>query len=185
MDFQYYSKQIEKNIDLFLKENLDNIPKIIQNNTKEITGDFKNYVVEGIHPKTWGIYIFYIKPKKDIATYEDLWELWEGDDKKLKSPKAIKKRFEALNKNESHCFYVGKSQNLATRINQHIDQKTKGSTYGLKLSEHNNFINNNTIQFSYITLDDNPEENFRAKNFLLISLETKLREELNPLVGKQ
>ncbi len=139
----------------------------------------------GIERNTWGIYIFYITPKKTLETYEDLCELWECNDKKLRTPKVIKKRFKSLNKGKPYCFYVGKSQDLVTRINQHIDQKTKESTYGLKLSEHNNLINNATIKFSYFILDKSPKTNLQAKNYLLTYLEKELRKELEPLVGKQ
>jgi len=179
---------IQKSIDGFRDSNLESILQKLENHRIKIDDDFSNFTVEGIKDNSWGVYTFYINPKKPVIEFKDFNRLWETNsmNKKLVSPKAIKTRYRPLIKDKSYCLYLGKSENLIKRIEQHIHQKTKPSTYGLKLSEHDRLHLNNTFEFSYFVIKENPQKiNEEALKYMLIALEKKLRVELSPLVGKQ
>jgi len=123
-----------------------------------------------------------------ISTFADLNNLWETDldDKRLHSPKVIKSKFKTLDTGQSICFYVGKSEDLTNRISQHIHQRTKYTTYGFKISEHNRLHLDNTFEYSYFVFKTNPADNIKdGMKCLLVTLERHLRDKLKPLIGKQ
>lgn len=179
---------IQKSCNDFITLNLNNILAQIEENKKTIDNNFSEFKIENINNNSWGVYVFYINPKKKIPTYNDLNNLWETDlkDKRLHSPKVIKSRFNALNIGQSTCLYVGKSEDLEHRISQHIHQRTKYTTYGLKISEHDRLHSDNTFSYSYFIIKTNPTDNIRdGMKCLLVTLERHLRTRLNPLIGKQ
>ncbi len=187
MNTEKYSKEIEKLTNTFLDNNLKSINTHLENNKINLRNEFSKINIKSVNAKSWGIYVFYIQSRIVIETYEQLNNLWETNSKgeKLKSPKVIKSRFQSLLPKKDNCLYIGKSENIKKRIEQHIHQKTAPSTYGLKISEHNRLHLNTIFKFSYFILKENPKENIGALKHLLISLEKKLRTELRPLVGKQ
>ena len=187
MELDNYLTLIQNNCDELIDEYSEDILKHLKSKENQISVDFSKPQIDFIEPKSWGIYAFFIHPKKDISTYVELEELWieKLNNKKLKSPNVIQQRFQKLEKNKTYCFYVGKSENLKKRISQHIHQATNPSTYGLKLSEHDKIHKSNTFSFAYFILKNNPNQNIGAMKFILESLEKHIREELKPLVGKQ
>ena len=102
------------------------------------------------------------------------------------SPQVIKSKFRPLMINKEYCLYVGKSENLPSRISQHVHQKTKNTTFGLKLSEHDGLINDIDLSYSYFVFGENPDPKIKdAMKCLVVTLEKYLRSELKPLIGKQ
>lgn len=179
---------IQISCDDYISQNIENIIIQLEKNKKLLDDNFSEVKIDKIEQKSWGIYVFYINPKKVISTYDDLNNLWETnlDDKRLHSPKVIKSKFKTLNIGQSTCFYVGKSENLKNRISQHIHQRTKYTTYGLKISEHNRLHSDNTFEYSYFVIRVNPDIKVKdAMKCLLVTLERHLREQLKPLIGKQ
>jgi hypothetical protein len=134
--------------------------------------------------KTWGIYVFYIEPDCEF-TYDMLCKSWNQDGYD-KYPKTSKTRFlKSINENKLHyTFYLGKTENIAKRIEEHITHKDKHPTYSLKLNGRLSF--NQNILCSYWELpfefEKFPKE---VKQFLITQLESKLRNKLNPWIGKQ
>ncbi len=187
MEINKHLEIIQKSSDVFFEKNLNSILNELEKNKIRIERDFTNIKIRNINKKSWGVYVFYITPKKEISTYENLNKLWETNSKnqKLISPKVIKSRFKKLTIDDSHCLYVGKSEDLSKRIEQHIHQKTKASTYGLKLSEHDQLHSDNTFEFSYFILEEKPVKEKEALKFLLVNLEKRIRAKFSPLIGKQ
>lgn len=187
MELDNYLTLIQNNCDELIDEHSEDILKHLKSKENQISVDFSKPQIDFIEPKSWGIYAFFIHPKKDISTYVELEELWieKLNNKKLKSPNVIQQRFQKLEKDKTYCFYVGKSEKLHHRINQHIYLASNSSTYGLKLSEHHKINKNNTFAYAYFVLKSNPSENIGAIKFIIENLEKHVREELQPLVGKQ
>ena len=188
MDIETLLNTIQKSCDDFLSQNSESILAQMEGNKKAIDNNFTEFKIENIEKNSWGVYVFYINPSKTISTYTDLNNLWETDlnDKRLHSPKVIKGKLQILTAGKSTCFYVGKSEDLGNRISQHIHQRTKYTTYGLKISEHTRLHAENTFSYSYFVLKVKPEENIKdGMKCLLVTLERHLRNELNPLIGKQ
>lgn len=134
----------------------------------------------------FGIYVFYIKPQKEytLAALQDDWEEKEYS----KYPKVIQKRFLKHNDIElgrEYPFYIGKSEVLSKRIAQHITHSGKTATYSLKLEGRKEF-NAENITFSYWKLPDELKDcSIEIKQFIITQIESKLREKLNPWVGKK
>jgi hypothetical protein len=170
----------------FISENIDSIKCELEKNKVLISKDYSSVKVTKLKPNSCGVYVFYIVPEKEITTYEELVDLWNRENVSY-SPKVIKSRFgERLEKGECSCFYVGKSENLANRISQHIDQKTKETTYGLKISEHKKINYDHTFYYSYFVVKETQSKSLQdGIQCLLVALEKQLRTELEPLIGKQ
>ena len=134
----------------------------------------------------FGIYIFYIKPTK-VYNIENLISDWTQKGH-IKYPKVVKKRFskhKSININNEYPFYIGKSEKLGSRIKEHITHEKKASTYGLKLKGRDSF-NEKNITFSYWELPKELQEcSNEIKQFIITQVESKLRDKLNPWIGKQ
>jgi phenylpyruvate tautomerase PptA (4-oxalocrotonate tautomerase family) len=188
MEIDNYIKTIQESCTDFIKQNLVKVLTQIEQNKTLLDNNYTEIKIDHIDKKSWGVYVFYINPQKEILTYDDLKNLWKTDlnDKPLQSPTVIKGKFKVLTAGKSACFYVGKSENLASRISQHIHQSTKPSTYGLKISEHNRLHSDNTFAYSYFVLKTNPADKIKdGMKCLLVTLERHLRDKLKPLIGKQ
>jgi hypothetical protein len=188
MEIETLLNTIQESCDEFITQNSTNILKQIEENIEVIDNNYTNFKIQDIDKNAWGVYVFYITPANSILTYEDLNNLWSTDlqNNILHSPRIIKKRFQKLNADQSYCFYVGKSEKLEYRINQHIHQRTKHTTYGLKISEHDRLHSENTFSYSYFILKTKPADSIKdGMKCLLVTLERHLRTNLRPLIGKQ
>lgn len=188
MKLDKFLEKIQDACDKYIDVNLEDVLLELENNKTQIDKKFSEFRIDKINKKSWGIYVFYIEPRKTISTFEDLNNLWKTNekDKRLHSPKAIKSRFQTMVVGNSICFYVGKSEDLKSRISQHIHQRTKYTTYGLKLSEHDRMHLDNTFSFSYFVVKTDPNSNLKdGMKCLIVTLERYLRSELKPLIGKQ
>jgi hypothetical protein len=187
MNIEGLLENIQQSCNDFISLNIQEVNFQLEQNFTEIGSPLKEYKVSGLSPKTWGVYVFYMKPSEAIDSCEDLNELWTTgiDNKPLTCPAVIKGNFKRVVADEWTKLYVGKSENLLGRISQHIYQKTAPSTFSLKLSAHDRFPSTTSFAFSYFTLARNPSGKKDALKCLLVTLEKHLRKELKPLIGKQ
>jgi hypothetical protein len=136
-------------------------------------------------PKQFGLYVFFIKPKEDYKYIEMIEKDWI--DKEFSNyPKIIKKRFEANTKIEDWTpFYLGKSEKVGKRIWEHLNHHKNHATYGLKLNERNDFKSKNEIKVGFWLLPVDEKIPNEIKQFIITNFESKIREKLNPWIGKQ
>lgn len=133
-----------------------------------------------------GIYLFWVKfANKDLSDFQNSWE----SAKKTISyyPQFNKKRAEKAEKQynlEDYLpFYLGKSENIKSRVIQHIDLKGNKTTYALKLKaicKDQENIGQNQFFVSQLRFPFSDES-----YFLLDIVEKELRNRLNPIIGKQ
>ncbi|MCL7765065.1 hypothetical protein MPF19_16700 [Polaribacter sp. Z014] len=172
-------KNIQENI--VSEQNLDSIKNKLKEKQSSI--DEINFINI---KNTFGIYIFYIKPK-EAYTLKTLTKNWTQNGYN-NYPKIVQKRFNKYNQikiDTEYVFYIGKSEKLGARIKEHITHKGKTATYSLKLEGRASF-NKENISFSYwelpIELANCTKE---IKQFIITQIETELRNKLNPWIGKQ
>lgn len=77
-------------------------------------------------------------------------------------------------------FYLGKSEHLAKRVDQHLYLDPNKKTYALKLKSRSEFLSGIIFQVTWL-----PLETTKDNYFLVSKVESLLREELSPIVGKQ
>ncbi|WP_338733458.1 hypothetical protein [Mangrovimonas cancribranchiae] len=169
------------------EEELDKaLPKIIhelEQNAKPIANtSFENV------KSLWGVYVFFIIPNKKFNE-KKLIKDWENSNEgHIKFPKVCKSRFEKSihSKTTHYTFYIGKSEQVGKRIKEHITHNKHASTYGLKLKDRH-FTNTHKITYAYWQLPNTLQENNNKpiKQFIITQLERKLRNRLNPWIGKQ
>jgi hypothetical protein len=100
-------------------------------------------------PNQFGIYAFYIKPKKDYIDISSLEKDWNLESFK-KFPKIVKKRFGKYNSDDGWFpFYIGKSEKLWSRIKENLTHDSQHATYGLKLRERTEFLEINKIEVGF------------------------------------
>lgn len=150
--------------------------------------DRSKVAIEEFSTKTtsnsFGIYVFYIKPNSEY-TLKKLQKEWYLDSF-TNYPKVVKTRFEKYTVKEDGWipFYVGKSEKLFTRINEHLTHPKMHKTFGLKLLEREEFKKNNLIKVGFWSLNsvDTPKE---INQFVITHYEKEIRQILNPWIGKQ
>ncbi|NHN24951.1 hypothetical protein FIA58_004600 [Flavobacterium jejuense] len=177
MHLEKFAKELDINFKNTFDEN--SITQII-NLVKENKTPINNLVL----PDAFGVYIFFLKRELNFNTFQELETIWkeEGIDK---FPKAIKKNFnECKSENSFYPFYIGKSEHLSTRVDEHLNHHKTHSTYGMKLNTRNNF----KIEDFYIghwCLENVPNISQEVKQFIITTIEQKVREKLKPLIGKK
>ncbi len=132
----------------------------------------------------FGIYVFFLKQKHQFKSFEALENKWK-EEGYIKTPKAINKNFKDNKEiNGSYVFYVGKSEKLSKRINEHLTHHSHYATYGLKLANRKNF-NLDDFEIGYWVLPSEKLISNAVKQFVITTIEQKVREKLNPLIGKK
>ena len=133
-----------------------------------------------------GLYLFEIKNNGSFNNFSD-WindfqSRWE-DEKYLKcfTPNVRKKRIkEHMNKPlpEWIPLYIGKSQKVEGKVHEHIFKELNKTTFALKLNARENLYNE-TFRIKAIELGlGNYSE-------LMASIESELRDKINPIIGRQ
>lgn len=159
--------------DLFV-ENV--IQQILENRKSVIDLDCENQ---------FGIYVFFYKPQQKIVNVEQLQSLWNNEEGYKNYSKVIKKNFDDCTQiNNFYTFYVGKSEKVKTRLHEHLTHDNTHSTYGLKLKDRKYFsMDNFEIGYWLLPIDDSFSP--KIKQFIITTLEQKVRTKLKPLIGKQ
>jgi translation elongation factor EF-G len=153
-----------------------------QNRTIDFNSETKK--IEGI-PNTFGIYLFQIKPKQDIS-WKEFEKLWKLDQKNLvKTPQLIIDKNKHNKAGEWHPLYIGKSEKLIDRISEHCYQGADKTTYSLKLSHRKSLLSNAEISYNYYSVGTEKEYNKAVLQFVITNLESEIRKEIKPWIGKQ
>jgi len=94
-------------------------------------------------------------------------------------PRLRKKSIDNLKLKDSWVpLYIGKSKKIGSRVFEHLFLGNKKSTYALKLSSKE-FLKNEVIRIKTINID--------VKNYdqIVPYIESELRNEINPIIGRQ
>ncbi|WP_445722593.1 GIY-YIG nuclease family protein [Flavobacterium sp.] len=146
-----------------------------QNKVKTTNLCFKN---------EFGIYIFFIKSDLKWKDYKDLEQKWKEKDF-IKIPKAIKGNYDKSLLIENYIpFYIGKSENILKRVKEHLEHDKSKATYGMKLANRKHFKLSD-FEIGYWQLDLDPSFSKEIKQFIITTIEQKIREKLKPLIGKK
>ncbi len=149
--------------------------------------DFSENAIEGIC-ENFGIYLFQVKLNKHFSEGEFRKEIWDSDKETLThTPRLIKDRFKFNKVEEWHPLYLGKSEKLINRINEHCYQGAKKTTYGLKLSHRKKLLNIAEISYNYYPIPYEVDTLIGKApvQFLMTNLESEIRKRIKPWVGKQ
>jgi len=158
-------------------------------NVSEINfNDSEDYKINDI-PATFGIYCFYIKFSKPMGK-SDFKKLW-GKDIMDKQPKVSLMRLREFEKdkwddyNEWKVLYIGKSENLNERVHQHLNLKVT-STSALKLKRRASLNKIASYKVVYYSLEDLDKKLDKSLiQFVITNLESKIRNKIEPIIGKQ
>lgn len=151
---------------------------------------FKKKVIKFSSPtsiplkKQPGIYLFFIKAKRDLP-FEEFVTLWKGSTPKAYSSKIKKSKLTVLKKGKWYPLYIGKSEKVLSRITEHCYQAAEKKTYGLKLRHRAEIID--VADFSVGSYELNITGSFKNYlfQFVMTNLERELRTKHQPLLGKQ
>ncbi|SKC07962.1 hypothetical protein SAMN05660841_04077 [Sphingobacterium nematocida] len=113
----------------------------------------------------------------EIWRHESVFHMWSPGVKKRRCDVANKKMDSYLN-GEWIPFYLGKSECLFDRINQHVFQDQNQRTFGMKLHSRENIYG---LKFRVSTLEVNAQNHYKM---ILPYLETHFRNKLNPIIGQ-
>lgn len=152
--------------------------------------DFNNQSFLDKIPNTFGLYLFEVFPKNDFSKVYFLnnWKSYK-DVNNIKCPTITStfKDFDVNLRSEWNSFYIGKSENLRTRVKEHCFHELNCSTYSLKLKRRDELIDTCNFSLSYYDLKDIEPflKNKEILQFVITNLERELRKEIKPWVGKQ
>ncbi|WP_299676215.1 hypothetical protein [uncultured Dokdonia sp.] len=131
-----------------------------------------------------GLYLIEIKNQGAFNTFSDWVEdfrLKWADKKYLKSftSNLKKKRIERHTKlNDWIPLYIGKSKKIEGRIHEHLFKELHKTTFALKLNARDNLFNE-TFRLSTLKC------NVTNYSVIMPILESKFREQINPIIGRQ
>lgn len=136
---------------------------------------------------TFGIYFFEIKPKEsfNLIEFQKNWKI-NTDDCPKYCPNLIKGTRDNIKIGEWNPFYIGKSEKLSDRINQHRYETNRISkTSGLKLNHRKKLIESADFRISFFEFQNLQKSDKHIIQFVITNLEKSLRTKLKPWVGKQ
>ena len=158
-----------------------NALKILDDEFIEI--DFSKNEIENI-PMDFGVYLIKIYPMKQFD-FIGFKKEWKSDKSIIKTPNISSSRIHFDGKEKWYPFYIGKSEKLSKRINEHCFQDRDKTTYGLKLKNRNSLLENAKFGFSYYRVTQDKTLDKNVIQFVMTNLEREIRNEINPWVGKQ
>ncbi|WP_442845309.1 hypothetical protein [Leeuwenhoekiella sp. H156] len=151
--------------------------------------DFKKY---NNLDSGYGIYCFWLEQKEldDLKNFKAVWNKTKGT-YKITQPTQKWYSKNQVAKNGLRPFYMGKREDVVKRIQEHAFKSSK-STYGLHLYRNKTEWQDN-IFVSYFILPKEAlselsikgNEDKYLQQLVLSFLETRLRQEFSPMVGKQ
>lgn len=138
--------------------------------------EYEKSELTSLKKKHQGIYIFYLCKKK-LSDFE---KKWNASKIEKHSPKIIKDRIkEHTNTNKEWIpLYIGKSEKIKNRIEEHITKKKESTTSSMKLRERKMF-DNDIFAVRVISLE--------TEKYGIIAhyVESVLRKKIKPIVGKE
>lgn len=169
-------KSLVAEITTQFQEDINNLPEIHFNEP------ILDCIINDI-PAAFGIYCFYIKFSKPMGK-SDFQELWDKDEIE-NQPKVSLMRLREFEKDTWTPLYVGKSENLNKRVHQHLNLD-KTSTYALKLKRRaslNKIASYKVVYYSFEVSDNVLDKSLIQ--FVITNLESKIRNKIEPIIGKQ
>lgn len=177
-----------KKIDQALETQLKKLEDLAQELEWKVVGEFRVNDDFALLPladlRYMGVYLIEVKndshPDDFGGWFEIFEEKWE-DEKYLKkrTPRLIKKRVRSSVKRRAWIpLYLGKSSNIRSRIEGHVNLKLEQATYALKLNARKNLCDY-TFRLSTIRLDVD------SYDAIMPVVESCLREREQPLIGRQ
>lgn len=137
-----------------------------------------------------GIYVFWanfkdsdIEWSRALEVFSEIWNEQRKQNGITHYPKVIKNRaIHSFQKNKNNWIpiYLGKAKKVKTRVIEHIKNGAESTTFALKLEESKDLFS--TIKFSVSTLDFGLLDD---SYYLCEIVESVLRNELNPIIGRQ
>lgn len=129
-----------------------------------------------------GIYLFEIKNNNAhpdmnswITDFTDRW----GDKAGHSTPGCMKKRMDAHTELQPWIpLYLGKSRNIARRVQEHVLKELEKKTFAMKLKARQNLHN---LDFRVRAI----KTEVQNYDMLVPYMERRLRDKINPIVGKQ
>ena len=175
-------EKIEKHFDVILKaidDRVLEVEKYLLENKEPIDTFEKNW------EKAPGVYAIFVEPnhKKKLSSFPKLWDDFNME----KYSKTVSSRFQKSihEQKEIYTFYLGKSEKVVTRLNEHFNHTATSTTYGLKLAERDDIKKDYEFYYAYYELEKDDSRAKAINQFIITRLESKLRERMNPWVGKQ
>lgn len=166
------------NLDKKVNDAAKHIESYLIDNLKPLDPDsFKSI------PNECGLYFFCYE-----GNFSNIDVLWKKHLKKCRNASPFNnKKFKKCKKIEntaSFPMYIGKSGDLAERINEHWNLSNKATTKAMRLEMFlkNNSLEKNVIKFSYIDLSKfGMDSNIY---FLCAAFERLLKDSLSPFIGR-
>lgn len=138
----------------------------------------KNHNIEIVPKNKLGIYIFLIRlDAGDVEEFKSNWQKFKESNQILKAPTLNSHKHHTLADSTKHVLYIGKSENLSKRINEHITFGSN-STSCLRFQQFENYIKQG-YEIEVCCLYSHNKE----ISPLLYPLEKFLRETFPPLLG--
>lgn len=137
--------------------------------------------------KSIGLYLIQIKPI-DNEYFKNFKTNWLNEKKSKFSPNLIQSRFEndkPITLNNLYPFYLGKAENIQKRINEHFFHNIDNPTYSLKLKHKTDLLKSALFYYSYFEINMTDVQIKPSIQFIITNLESELRKEINPWIGKQ
>ncbi|MCA1042937.1 hypothetical protein [Bacillus toyonensis] len=179
--FEYYINNLQ---DMLKNDGIEVLAeKIGMKKSSKYKVGFSNFNCKDLNDVA-GIYIFYIKPKKNqkLSNLEEQWANHRDTCTKNKIPKVNASYAEKSNNCMGNVLYLGKSEsNLGGRLREHIKKCAK-STYALKLYAFPNRLDYD-ISYECYYFEKKEDNSAVTQKILLTLIEKNLHTKLNPIIG--
>lgn len=141
-----------------------------------------------IPKKICGVYYFELKfyktwPFNSGAEFAEFWKnsLMEGNSSKINH----KRIPSIIEKEHWYPLYVGKREDLNSRITEHLYKPSNLNTYALRLNERSKLLEHAEIRFYFQEVCLFNKEYQSEIQYILTSLESEIRKSKEPWIGKQ
>lgn len=175
-----------KKIDQALETQLKKLEDLAQELEWKVVGEFRVNDDFALLPladlRYMGVYLIEVKNDSHPDDFGGWFQSFEGKwvkYEKNRTPRLIKKRVNsAIKRGDWIPLYLGKSSNIRSRIDGHLNLRLEQATYALKLNAREN-LSDYTFRLSTIRLD---VDNYGT---IMPVIESCLREREQPLIGRQ
>lgn len=175
-----------KSIDQTLKNQIVKLEEVAKKLQWKVVGEFRvngDSAILSLDDLGYkGVYMIEVKNDTHPDDFGSWFQSFEGKwvkYEKNRTPRLIKKRIRSSVKRGAWIpLYLGKSSNIRSRIDGHLNLKLEQATYALKLNAREN-LSDYTFRLSTIRLDVD------SYDAIMPVVESCLREREQPLIGRQ
>ena len=175
-----------KIVDPLKKQFLENIKAqksiVFNRNTNRVS------LLDQVPKKICGVYYFELRffetwPLNTGSEFAEYWKksLAEGNSSKVN----LKNIPNKIEKQHWYPLYVGKREDLNSRITEHLNKPSNLNTYALRLSHRGKLLEDAEIRFFFQEVCEFNAVYQREIQYVLTSLESEIRKDRNPWIGKQ